>query len=92
MANYKKIKKIVIPILIVLFLLALFLFWPINTDGTLIKPDKKLAEGKAAFLAQKDTSILEKKPNIIILLADDLGKYDISLYGGKSTPTPQIWT
>jgi len=86
----KKIKKIVLPILIVLLLLALFLFWPINTNGTLIKPDEKLLEGKKAFLSQKDTSTLERKPNIIILLADDLGKYDISLYGGKTTPTPQI--
>ena len=90
MATYKKITKIVIPIIIILFLLAVFLFWPINTDGTLIKPNEKLAEGKVAFLAQKDTSTSQKKPNIIILLADDLGKYDISLYGGKEVPTPQI--
>ncbi len=84
MANYKKIKKIVLPILIILFLLAVFLFWPINTDGTLIKPNEKLLEGKTAFLSHKDTAkTSEKKPNIIILLADDLGKYDISLYGGK---------
>ena len=33
--------------------LAIFLFWPINTDGTLIKPDAKLLKGKAAFLAEK---------------------------------------
>lgn len=86
-----KTKKIVYSILIILFLLAAFLFWPINTDGTLIKPNEKLVAGKVAFLGQKDTSkTTEKKPNIIILLADDLGKYDISLYGGKSTPTPQI--
>jgi len=91
MASYKKIKKIILAIVILLVLAAVFLFWPINTDGTLIKPDKKLMEGKAAFLAQKDTAATSyKKPNIIILLADDLGKYDISLYGGKSTPTPQI--
>jgi arylsulfatase A-like enzyme len=91
MASFKRIKKILIPILLVLFIAVLFLFWPINTNGKLIEPDKKLVEGKTAFLAQKDTSkSSEKKPNIIILLADDLGKYDISLYGGKSTPTPQI--
>jgi len=86
-----KAKKIILPIVILFFLLAVFLFWPINNDGTLIQPDKKLLEGKAAFLSEKiapDSSF--KKPNIIILLADDLGKYDISLYGGKSTPTPQI--
>lgn len=86
-----KIKKITLSIVIVLFLIALFLFWPINTDGTLIQPDKKLLAGKAAFLSEKiSTDSSFKKPNIIILLADDLGKYDISLYGGKSTPTPQI--
>ncbi len=91
MASLKRIKKILIPILLVLFIAALFLFWPINTNGKLIEPDQKLVEGKTVFLAQKDTSkSSEKKPNIIILLADDLGKYDISLYGGKSTPTPQI--
>lgn len=91
MASFKKIKRILIPILIILFIAVLFLFWPINTNGKLIEPDKKLTEGKAAFLAQKDTSkSSEKKPNIIILLADDLGKYDISLYGGKAAPTPQI--
>ena len=88
MATYKKITKIVIPILIVLFILAAFLFWPINTDGTLVKENEKLAEGKKAFLASKpkSDSLSGKKTNIIILLADDLGKYDISLYGGKSTP------
>ncbi|WP_264538384.1 sulfatase-like hydrolase/transferase [Flavobacterium sp. N1736] len=91
MASFTRIKKILIPILLVLFIAVLFLFWPINTNGKLIEPDKKLVDGKAAFLAQKDTSkSSEKKPNIIILLADDLGKYDISLYGGKATPTPQI--
>jgi len=86
-----KTKKILFSILIVVAILAIFLFWPINTDGTLIKPDAKLLAGKAAFLSEKvPTDSSFKKPNIIILLADDLGKYDISLYGGKSTPTPQI--
>ncbi|WP_431242371.1 hypothetical protein ACQ9BO_21290 [Flavobacterium sp. P21] len=68
MANYKKITKIVIPILIILFLLAVFLFWPINTDGTLIKPDQKLAEGKATFLAQKDTSTSQKSQTSLFFL------------------------
>lgn len=60
MANYKKITKIILPILIVLLILAAFLFWPINTDGTLIKVDEKLAEGKTAFLSQKDTNSQKK--------------------------------
>lgn len=91
MAKFKVNKKIVFPILGVILIALVFLFWPINTDGTLIQADKKLAEGKKEFLAEKDfVAVTEKQPNIIILLADDLGKHDISLYGGKAAQTPQI--
>ena len=90
MAKFKINKKIIFPILGIILIALVFLFWPINTDGTLIQADKKLAEGKKEFLASKDSSGTGKKSNIIILLADDLGKYDISLYGGKAAPTPQI--
>ncbi len=29
-------------------------------------------------------------PNIVLILADDLGKYDLSIYGGKMVETPHI--
>jgi arylsulfatase A-like enzyme len=90
MARFKVNKKIVFSILGIFLLALVFLFWPINTDGTLIQADKKLAEGKKVFLAGKEAAVAGKKTNIIILLADDLGKYDISLYGGKAAPTPHI--
>lgn len=87
----KKIIKIGLPILIVVGIAAVYLLRPINTDDTLVKVDKALAEGKREFLANPDSSSSSKpRPNVIILLADDLGKYDISLYGGKSAPTPTI--
>ncbi len=31
-----------------------------------------------------------KQPNIVVILADDLGYGDIGIYGGKDVPTPQI--
>lgn len=86
----KKIVKIGLPILGVLGLAAVYLLRPINTDDTLVKVDEVLAEGKRDFLAQADSAPNHAKPNVIILLADDLGKYDISLYGGKAAPTPTI--
>ena len=32
----------------------------------------------------------EKKLNVIVLLADDLGKHELSAYGGVHVPTPNI--
>ena len=86
----KKIVKIGLPVLGVLGLTAVYLLRPINTDDTLVKVDEVLAKGKRGFLAQPDSNTNHAKPNVIILLADDLGKYDISLYGGKAALTPTI--
>ncbi len=33
---------------------------------------------------------LRRTPNILLILADDLGKYDLSVYGGKLVETPHI--
>ena len=86
----KKVVKIGLPILGVLGLDAVYLLLPINTDDRLVKVDEVLAEGKRDFLAKPDSNTSHAKPNVIIILADDLGKYDISLYGGKAAPTPTI--
>jgi arylsulfatase A-like enzyme len=53
--------------------------------------DEHLTEGKKNYLTAtiKDTNTA-KQPNIIIILADDLGQTDISLYGSKYIETPNI--
>ena len=58
--------------------------WQIYWDDTLMN-------GKKIFLntTLKDTNTT-KKPNIIIILADDLGQTDISLYGSQLIETPHI--
>jgi hypothetical protein len=69
----KKIVKIGLPVLGVLGIAAVYLLRPINTDDTLVKVDEVLAKGKRDFLAQPDSNTNHAKPNVIILLADDLG-------------------
>ena len=53
--------------------------------------DEKLIAGKTTYLTEPITDTTHyKKPNVIIILADDLGQTDISLYGNKLIETPHI--
>jgi arylsulfatase A-like enzyme len=50
-----------------------------------------LAAVAASLLATPDVwAQAPKKPNVIVILADDLGSADIGVYGGKDIPTPHI--
>lgn len=56
-----------------------------------IKWDKDKKKGKEAFFEDsKSSERNQKPPNIIILLADDLGKYEVSAYGAEHISTPNI--
>ncbi|MGB0369599.1 MAG: sulfatase-like hydrolase/transferase, partial [Flavobacteriales bacterium] len=51
--------------------------------------DDDKIEAKQNYLASL-TPNTSQKPNIIIIMADDLGKTDISLYGSPPIQTPNI--
>jgi arylsulfatase A-like enzyme len=36
------------------------------------------------------SSLYAAKPNILVIIADDLGYADIGVHGGKEVPTPNI--
>ena len=56
-----------------------------------IKPDRGMAAGKSAYLdAPIGPAKVKRPPNIVILLADDLGKYEVSSYGAEHISTPHI--
>ncbi len=43
-----------------------------------------------SFAQAPETSEKPKRPNVIVILADDLGYRDTGAYGGKDIPTPHI--
>ena len=56
-----------------------------------IKWNKDKLEYKEKFLAQKLPEYSEEKPpNILFIVVDDLGKYEISAYGSETMHTPYI--
>lgn len=61
-----------------------------NSDSYKIYWDEKLIKGREEFLLQNIQVVHSQQPNIIIILADDLGQTDISLYGNKQIETPNI--
>ena len=57
--------------------------WKINWDAQLL-------EGKSTFLNTKHKITKDSVPNILLIVCDDLGKYEVSAYGAKHIQTPNI--
>ena len=75
----------------ILIAIGLVLLWPITgSERWEITLDEKLAAGKASYLARRSAQAADKGPNILLMLADDLGRYDLSLYGDTAATTPNI--
>ncbi len=51
--------------------------------------DEDLLSYKKAFLGAKPKTV-KQPPNVIIIMADDLGKYEVSAYGERHMHTPNI--
>ncbi|MBS0000784.1 MAG: sulfatase-like hydrolase/transferase [Cyclobacteriaceae bacterium] len=68
-----------------------YLLWPLTSSQFVINWDKRLFELKKTYLQYHEvTNFPEKKPNIVVILVDDLGKTDITLYGPGKVETPHI--
>lgn len=81
-------KAITVSLIVGLFFVSCY---PLTTGAIKwrIKWDKKLLASKKDFL--KDTVfVTEKQPNVLLIVADDLGLNDLSCYGHSSVQTPFI--
>lgn len=77
--------------LLLLFVFFLTTSFSLPKEHTLPTPvDSVLLEGKTKFLAQKTNPKGSEKTNIILIVADDLGKHDLSVYGNLLIETPHI--
>ena len=69
-----------------------FLLWPLKSRKFQIVFDQDKIVYRENYLAEKvDSAVLRKKQlNIILIIADDLGKTDISLYGSPYVKTTNM--
>lgn len=74
---------------VLLAALAAWAFWPIGDPRFAIPVDPDATRAARAFLAAAEPGP-GKRPNVVLIVADDLGKHDVSIYPPASVPTPSL--
>jgi arylsulfatase A-like enzyme len=89
MNKWRAKKPILWAILALLVVLFSWLFWPLTSNQWNIHWDPSMSSGKSAYL---DTlrNKPSRGPNVILILADDLSRNELSCYGGRDVATPHI--
>lgn len=85
----KRTKISLIPL--ILFTGGSYFFWPLEDAAKYeINWDENKIAFKKQFLDRLEPDDSMARPNIIIMMADDLGKSEVSIYGHSKVSTPNI--
>jgi arylsulfatase A-like enzyme len=79
-----------IALLLLLAGLAGWAFWPIADARYAIVFDPEATRAAKDFVAAPAELGAAMRPNVVVIVADDLGKHDVSAYSPASLPTPNI--
>ncbi len=69
-----------------------FLLWPVtkSDDWNIVTDEQALSYKQNYLRSIEQSSASAEQPNVLLIVADDLGKHDISLYGHSPLTTPNI--
>ncbi|TLU99538.1 sulfatase-like hydrolase/transferase [Dyadobacter luticola] len=90
MLRKRRFRRLAILLVVILAGFAAWAFWPLSSDRFRITENREKIAAKNAFLAETVPQTSDKKPNIIVLVADDLGKTDLPIYGNPIVQAPNI--
>jgi arylsulfatase A-like enzyme len=80
-----------VALLVAIAGLAAWVFWPIRDTRWAIHFDPAATRAAHDFLAAPvPAGSGAPRPNVVVILADDLGKHDVSTYAPAAVPTPSL--
>jgi arylsulfatase A-like enzyme len=82
--------SILVVLAVVLIPTFTWLLWPAADPRFVIVDDEATLSEKDRFLRETPVTTEGERPNIVLILADDLGKHDLTLYGQAPVDTPNI--
>ncbi len=84
-------KRTAVVLLLMLCAFAAYGFWPLGDPTLEIRFDPDAIRATREFLARPPVPNPKRPPNVLLILADDLGKHETTLYRPSSAaPTPNL--